>query len=58
MKTTEKRITLALTTRQNHELSQLSKKMGESPSSVIHRAIAILYYLEFLREDKKTTTGN
>lgn len=46
MSTTEKRITLALTKEQLKELDELSNKFRESPSSIIHRAISLLYYIK------------
>lgn len=44
--TTEKRTTIAFTKEQYRELSELSKVLGEPPSTVIHRAISLLYYIK------------
>lgn len=49
MSTTEKRTTIAFTKGQYRELCELSEELGEPPSSVIHRAISLLYFFKIER---------
>lgn len=44
MSTTEKRLTIAFTREQLRELNKLCDHMGETPSMIIHRGLALLYH--------------
>jgi hypothetical protein len=52
MSTTEKRITLALTKEEARTLKVLGEALGENQSQTIKRAIMMLYYITFIREEK------
>jgi hypothetical protein len=50
MSTTEKRLTISFTREQLRELKALQDKFGETPSDIIHRSVALLYYINFLKD--------